>query len=164
MSSRGYRPISDGKWAGAAFATYFALTGLVKKSNFLLQVRISLRDLIEPKQIIFWRSYNVQNHILRFPYWMWHLDWAELELVPEYPRYGMPLSIDRLMRPICEAYNREQILSRLNCAVLFSSHLRSPRRQLFEILHSTLGLDGWRKRCKHEWCSKITNWYCTYDI
>ena len=121
----------------------FALTGLVNKADFFIT-----GENVQPqfdrakKQIGFWRSYGERDNVLRFPYWMWHLDWPEQREVPAYTRYGMPLSIDRLMIPISETYDREQISSRLNRAVLFSTHLREPRRRLFEITHSTLGCDG----------------------
>lgn len=94
------------------------------------------------KQIGFWRSYSDRDDVFRFPYWMWHLDWPELTEVPDYPRYGMPLSIDRLMRPICETYSVNQLLSRLPRAVLFSMHLREPRQRFYQLTSSAIGCDG----------------------
>lgn len=94
------------------------------------------------KQIGFWRSYPDRDDVFRFPYWMWHLDWPELRGVPDYPRYGMPLSIDRLMRPICETYPIDQLSSRLNRAVLFSMHLREPRKRFYELTSNIIGCDG----------------------
>jgi hypothetical protein len=94
------------------------------------------------KQIGFWRSYKDRDDVFRFPNWMWHLDWPELENQPAYPRYGMRLSIDRLMRPISDSYTKEQLLSRLNLAVLFSKHLKEPRHRLFQLTDAALGCDG----------------------
>lgn len=94
------------------------------------------------KQIGFWTSYSGRHDVFRFPYWMWHLDWPELRGVPDYPRYGMPLSIDRLMRPIRETYTEKQLTSRSNRAVLFSMHLREPRKSLYELTSNSIGCDG----------------------
>lgn len=94
------------------------------------------------KQIGFWRSYAGRSDVFRFPYWMWHLDWPELVEIPKYPRYGIPLSIDRLMRPIRDTYDIDQIKSRFNRAVLFSGHLQEPRKRFFRLTESILGCDG----------------------
>lgn len=94
------------------------------------------------KQIGFWRSYPDRDDVFRFPYWMWYLDWPELEHQPPYPRYGMRLSIDRLMRPIRETYSKRQIEARIKKAVLFSKHLHEPRKHLFELTKKSIGCDG----------------------
>lgn len=94
------------------------------------------------KQIGFWRRYPDRNDVFRFPNWMWHLDWPELEHQPPYPRYGMRLSIDRLMRPINETYSKRQLEGRVRKAVLFSKHLRDPRKRLFELTKKDIGCDG----------------------
>jgi len=94
------------------------------------------------KQIGFWRGYKDRGDVFRFPNWMWHLDWPEIENQPPYPRYGMRLSIDRLMRPISETYSADQLKNRLNRAILFSKHLREPRRRLFQLTNDTIGCDG----------------------
>jgi hypothetical protein len=95
------------------------------------------------KQIGFWRSYKNRSDVFRFPNWMWHLNWPEIEDQPPYPRYGMRLDIDRLMRPIKDTYSEQQLASRQNKAILFSKHLREPRRQLYEVTNSVLGCDGY---------------------
>jgi hypothetical protein len=95
------------------------------------------------KQIGFWRSFSGRDDVFRFPYWMYHLDWCEeLENQPPYPRYGVRLSIDRLMRPISESYIQKQLDARLNRAVIFSSHLIEPRKRFFELVEQTIGCDG----------------------
>lgn len=94
------------------------------------------------KQIGFWRGYPGRKDVLRFPYWMWHLDWPDLENQPAYRRYGRRLSIDRLMKPISESYSKAQLASRLNRTVLFSKHLNEPRRRLFQLTNEVLGCDG----------------------
>jgi len=94
------------------------------------------------KQIGFWRSYKERDDVFRFPNWMWHLDWPEIENQPPYPRYGMRLSIDRLMRPISETYSVHQLKARFNRAILFSKHLKEPRRRLFHLTKDVIGCDG----------------------
>lgn len=94
------------------------------------------------KQIGFWRSYQDRDDVLRFPNWMWHIDWPELENQPPYPRYGMRLSIDRLMRPINETYSNRQLHARIKKAVLFSKHLRAPRKYLYRLTKRSIGCEG----------------------
>lgn len=94
------------------------------------------------KQIGFWRSYKQRADVFRFPYWMWYVDWPEIENQPKYLRYGMRLSIDRLMRPISATYSADQLSNRLNRAILFSQHLLEPRRRLFRLTDDTIGCDG----------------------
>lgn len=118
--------------AGVANKADFFITGENKPPQFSRA----------KKQIGFWRSYPDRDDVFRFPYWMWHLDWPELREVPDYPRYGMPLSIDRLMRPICETYPEDQLISRLNRAALFAMHLIEPRKRFNELTTSAIGCDG----------------------
>ena len=73
---------------------------------------------------------------------MWHLDWPELTEVPEYPRYGGLLSIDRLQRPISDTYAEGQLSSRLNRAALFSKHLKEPKKRFFELTSNVIWCDG----------------------
>ena len=94
------------------------------------------------KQIDHWRSYPERNDVFRFPYRMWHLDWPELTEVPEYPRYGGLLSIDRLLRPISDTYAEGQLSSRLNRAALFSKHLKEPKKRFFELTSNVIWCDG----------------------
>ena len=118
-------------------------SGLKKKANFFITGENKPPQFRwAKKQIGFWKSYVDRTDVFRFPYWMWHLDWPELEHVPAYPRYGMPLSIERLMRPISKSYDNNQINSRLNRAVLFSKHLKEPRKKFFELTSKSMGCDG----------------------
>ena len=94
------------------------------------------------KQIGFWRNYQNRDDVFRFPNWMWTLDWPDMPGLPPYPRYGMRLSIDRLMRPIYESYDRDQLESRIQRAVLFSKHLKEPRQRLFNLTKHSIGCDG----------------------
>lgn len=125
-------PTAKDRWATFFRQADFFITGENQQPEFRRA----------KKQIGFWRSYKDRDDVFRFPNWMWHLDWPELENQPAYPRYGMRLSIDRLMRPISESYTKEQLLARLNRAVLFSKHLREPRHRLFQLTDAVLGCDG----------------------
>ena len=122
---------------------FLRVVRIKKKADFFITGENKLPQFDRAKkQIGFWRSYPERDDVFRFPYWMWHLDWPELREVPDYPRYGMPLSIDRLMRPICETYAGDQISRRLNRAVLFSKHLKEPRKRLHELTSRAIGCDG----------------------
>lgn len=118
------------------------LLKLKKADFFITGENVSPRFSCAKKQIGFWGSYPDRDDVFRFPYWMWHLDWPELREVPDYPRYGMPCSINRLMRPICETYSKDKLSSRLNRAVLFSMHLREPRERFYELTSNVIGCDG----------------------
>jgi len=98
---------------------------------------------VADKQIGFWRSYKDRSDVLRFPNWMWHLDWPGLVDQPEYPRYGMRLSIDRLLSSIEDTYGAKSEEGRRNKAVLFTGHLREPRNRLYQLVNETLGCDGY---------------------
>jgi hypothetical protein len=100
---------------------------------------------IAAKQIGFWRSYSGNNLVLRFPNWMWHLDWPEIINQPPYERYGMRLSIDRLTSPINTFYNREDLCNRHHRAVIFATHLREPRDRLYNLVNQAIGCDGFGK-------------------
>ena len=119
------------------------LMGIQQKSDFFITGENKRPQFgFSKKHIGFWRRYKNRRDIFRFPYWMWHLNWPELRVVPKYNRYGMPLSIDRLMKPICESYDRAQLESRLNRAVIFSMHLREPRKKLYKLTNHAVGCDG----------------------
>lgn len=70
---------------------------------------------------------NSPNH-LRHPYWMEVVDWRH-EGISETKniRFGEPISLNRLAQPLGHKFIKKQ-----HQIALFSSHLREPRRALFE--------------------------------
>lgn len=118
------------------------LLNLERKHDFFITgENVPLKYGNARKYIGFWRSYNDRNDVLRFPYWMWYLDYTELKQQPSYERYGMRLSIPRLLKPISESYSEQELRLRLNKAILFSGHMREPRRTLYEVVDHVLGCD-----------------------
>ena len=97
------------------------------------------------KQIGFWRSFPNRADVLRFPYWKWYLDWPEIDDLPPCPRFGERMSIDRLMQPIEESYNAQQLARRSEGAILLSHHLVSPRKRLYQLTNDTIGCLGFGK-------------------
>jgi hypothetical protein len=94
------------------------------------------------RQIGFWRSFSDNNLVLRFPNWMWLLDWPEIENQPSYDRYGCRLSINRLMSPITALYDANDLGNRRSRAILFATHLREPRERFFKLVDKVVGCDG----------------------
>ena len=115
---------------------------IAKADYFITGENVKPRFKVARKQVGFWNSYLNHENVLRFPYWMWHLDWPDVSPMLRYPRYGCLMSIDRLMLPIAETYNKHQRRSRLNKAIFFSSHLRDHRRKLYDLTNTTIGCDG----------------------
>ncbi|WP_036185719.1 glycosyltransferase family 10 domain-containing protein [Marinobacterium lacunae] len=121
---------------------YLRLNALFnKKADFFVTgENENVRFDIARCQIGFWKSYSGNQYVLRFPNWMWHIDWEGLDEQPEYLRYGRRLSLDRLLNPIRSTY--EDRSKRVKKAVIFTSHLREPRGRLYEIVNNILGCDG----------------------
>lgn len=79
------------------------------------------------------------ENYLRFPYWMEMLDWSSQGLVGNSNhRFGGLLSIDELMKPI-----GENVMRRNNKAAFFTSHLRQPRKSVFDAVSKFLEVDGY---------------------
>ena len=75
---------------------------------------------------------------LRFPYWMFVLDWPQLKAVGEtYSRFGHLLSIDRLLEPLGSGF-----LERKRRAAFLTTHLREPRKSIFDLISETIPVDG----------------------
>jgi hypothetical protein len=106
----------------------FFITGENRKPRF---------DLAK-KQIGFWRSYPHNPNIIRFPNWMYHIDWPELDNQPPYIRYGMRLKINRLLQPIQKSYGNCE--GRLQKAALFATHLHPPRDRLYSLANEVYWL------------------------
>lgn len=74
----------------------------------------------------------------RLPFWMEFLDWSHEGVFGNInPRFGRLISIDELLRPLGNSF-----LSRAKRAVLFSSHLRSPRSGIYRGLSAVMPVDG----------------------
>ena len=74
----------------------------------------------------------------RFPYWMDLVDWSHEGIKGnQNPRYGRLLNLNRLLAPLGNHF-----LEKPDRAVFFSSHLREPRKTLYDILSAHLPVDG----------------------
>jgi hypothetical protein len=75
---------------------------------------------------------------LRLPYWMEFIDWTHEGVIGNTnPRFGELLSISRLMSPLGNAFLRKP-----RRAALFCSHLREPRKLLYEKVSRVLEVQG----------------------
>ena len=80
---------------------------------------------------------NDKRH-LRFPYWMEFIDWSHEGLKGNTnPRFGKLLSIPRLMSPLGRDF-----LNKPRKAALFCSHLREPRKLLYEKISGVIEVHG----------------------
>jgi hypothetical protein len=74
----------------------------------------------------------------RFPYWMEMVDWSHEGIAGNRnPRFGKPLDLDRLMRPLGDDFLRRPFRT-----AIFASHLREPRRTLFNAVRKIMPTDG----------------------
>jgi hypothetical protein len=74
----------------------------------------------------------------RLPYWMEMIDWSHEGIRGNTnPRYGPLLRIERLMQPLGNRF-----LSKPFAAAFLSSHLREPRKTLFEAVNKALPVTG----------------------
>jgi len=80
---------------------------------------------------------NDRRH-LRFPYWMEFIDWSHEGVTGNAnPRFGKLLSIPRLMSPLGRDF-----LNKPRKAALFCSHLREPRKLLYERMSRMMEVQG----------------------
>ena len=80
---------------------------------------------------------NSDRHF-RLPYWMEMLDWSHEGITGNLnPRYGPLMPITRLMQPLGERF-----LSKNQECVLLSSHLREPRKTLFDTVRRVMPVVG----------------------
>jgi hypothetical protein len=76
------------------------------------------------------------NHF-RLPYWMEQIDWSHEGISGmKNSRYGHLLKIDRLMQPLGSGFLKRPLM-----AAFFSSHLREPRKTLYDNLQAILKVD-----------------------
>jgi hypothetical protein len=74
----------------------------------------------------------------RLPYWMEMIDWSHEGIVGNTnPRYGPLLQFERLMQPLGHRF-----LNKPLAAAFLSSHLREPRKTLFEVVNKVLPVTG----------------------
>lgn len=74
----------------------------------------------------------------RLPYWMEMIDWSHEGVVGnQNPRYGQLLKIERLMQALGDDF-----LKRNWGAAFLSSHIREPRKTLFDAVHKVIPVTG----------------------
>lgn len=77
------------------------------------------------------------NHF-RLPYWMDMIDWSHEGVIGnQNPRYGSLMSIERLMQPLGSHF-----LSKPKSAAFLSSHIREPRKTLFDAVQKVIPVTG----------------------
>jgi hypothetical protein len=80
---------------------------------------------------------NSPTHF-RLPYWMEMINWSHEGIVGnQNPRYGQLMTIERLMQPLGKHF-----LGRTKTAAFLSSHIREPRKTLFEALQKVIPVTG----------------------
>lgn len=74
----------------------------------------------------------------RLPYWMEMIDWSHEGIAGnQNPRYGKLMSIERLMQPLGNRF-----LEKKQAAAFLSSHIREPRKTLFEAVQKVMPVTG----------------------
>lgn len=74
----------------------------------------------------------------RLPYWMEMIDWSHEGIAGnQNPRYGNLMSIERLMQPLGNRF-----LEKKRAAAFLSSHIREPRKTLFEAVQKVMPVTG----------------------
>jgi Glycosyltransferase family 10 (fucosyltransferase) C-term len=117
--------------------SYIALRRQRPLTLFHTAENIRHDEVIAEYSISYDLGVNKKNHF-RFPYWMEFLDWAHEGVVGNTsPRFGALLKIARLMSPM-----GGEFLKKPRRAALFSSHLREPRRLLYERLACVMEVEG----------------------
>lgn len=78
------------------------------------------------------------NKHFRFPYWMEMIDWTHEGVIGnQNPRYGQLLKISKLVQPLGKNF-----LSKNWGAAFLSSHIREPRRTIFEAVQKVMSVKG----------------------
>jgi hypothetical protein len=99
----------------------------------------NLRHDLLPAQynISFDLNINSSTHF-RLPYWMEMIDWRHEGIIGnQNPRYGQLMSIARLMQPLGNRF-----LDKKWGAAFLSSHIREPRKTLFEAVQKVIPVKG----------------------
>jgi hypothetical protein len=80
----------------------------------------------------------VSERHFRLPYWMEMINWShEGILGNQNPRYGQLMSIERLMQPLGTRF-----LEKTHAAAFLSSHIREPRKTLYEAVQKVMPVTG----------------------
>jgi len=78
------------------------------------------------------------NNHFRLPYWMEMMDWSHEGIVGNTnPRYGRLMTIERLMQPLGNRF-----LEKPKAAAFLSSHIREPRKTLYEAVQKVMPVTG----------------------
>jgi hypothetical protein len=87
---------------------------------------------------------NSANHF-RLPYWMEMIDWSHEGIIGNLnPRYGQLIKIERLMRPLGNRF-----LQKPRAVAFLSSHIREPRKTLFEAVQKVMPVTGFGAYFNH---------------
>ncbi len=74
----------------------------------------------------------------RLPYWMEMIDWSHEGIIGnQNPRYGKLMGINRLMQPLGNRF-----LEKSRVAAFLSSHIREPRKSLYEAVQNVIPVKG----------------------
>jgi hypothetical protein len=82
---------------------------------------------------------NIQSTThFRLPYWMEMIDWSHEGVIGnQNPRYGQLLKIERLMQPLGNHFLKRNLE-----AAFLSSHIREPRKTLFDAVQKVIPVTG----------------------
>ena len=116
------------------------LTGF-RRPCVLMHLEENVRPTFFPADFVICSDFGGPDpRRIRFPYWMEMLDWSAdgFDLGTSNGRHGRLLPIDRLMRPLGDAF-----LAKPFRAATFMSHLHPPRRQLVDAVRHVMPVDGY---------------------
>ena len=130
------------RWLPRAIRPYFDLPIWGRRSPPLTLFHTAENARPDNIQADFSIGYDLgilSDNYLRFPYWMEMLDWSSQGLVGNLNhRFGGLLSIEALMKPLGEV-----VIQRQNKAAFFTSHLREPRKSIFQAISQVIEVDGY---------------------
>ena len=103
--------------------------------------------LLDVPRLTFWPK-QIDPSGCRFPYWWHYVDFKNYPLDDGvYERYGRPLSLTQLMRPI----NVDGVRKRKNAICALTNHLRWPRGEQLDFLREFIDVDSFRKGSELSW-------------
>ena len=107
----------------------------------LMHLEENVRPTFFPADFVICSDFGAPDpRRIRFPYWMEMLDWSAdgFDLGTSNRRHGRLLPIERLMRPLGDAFLRKPFR-----AAAFMSHLHPPRRHLIDAVRHAMPVDGY---------------------